>query len=85
MLIPAQGEKPITSKEYGTWEYCYDTELGKHIYLHRNCDMVAQDGHCIGCGTLEPTLWASDRQIARTVARNRELGLIAELGRKWSK
>ncbi len=56
-LIPVANEPIIRSSTRGTWEYLYDTETGKHVYLHVECDMVEEGGHCVGCGAPCPTIW----------------------------
>lgn len=53
MLIP---KEPVTTFLRQRWEYCFDTETRRHLYLHVDCDMVAdeKDNCCIGCGAPSP-------------------------------
>jgi len=40
----------------GRWEYCYDTEEQRHVYLHVDCDAIAENGRCILLGGFEQNL-----------------------------
>ena len=62
-LIPVANEPIIRSSTRGTWEYVFDTEDRMHKYLHRECDMTEENGHCIGCGAPCPTLWTGAPEV----------------------
>ena len=50
MLLPRER----TQTRYGRWEYCYDTEERRHVYLHVDCDAVSHNGRCVLCGAPDP-------------------------------
>jgi hypothetical protein len=57
------GREPYTDR----WEYCWDTEKQVHVYLHLNCDVVAENGYCLACGTPDP-IERGNELVRRAVA-----------------
>lgn len=57
MLRPVNGEPIVRDAVRGTWEYVYDEDDGHHKYLHRECDAIEENGHCVMCGAPSPTIW----------------------------
>jgi len=54
MLIPVKNE-PIVTINGNRWEYCWDTDLKEHVWLHLNCDVAEDHGYCMACGSPTPT------------------------------
>jgi hypothetical protein len=67
MLVPKESIIDLGShvgdsvRQSDRWQYCWDTEENKHVYLHLNCDVVAENGYCIACGSADPLQRLSDR------------------------
>lgn len=56
-VMDMPNEAPVTSRG-GRWLWVwvlYADGSAKQQYLHLDCDMLTEDGRCVGCGSPDPT------------------------------